>query len=151
MAKTFRDWDIEQLMMFPPSVEDFVPSGHLAHFVRDTVSEALDLSAILDCYNEDRGYPPYHPVMMTAVLPLRVLSRHLPVEADCEGLPGAGGFHGGHLHADARLSHDQRFSQAAFGSSGGVVRTSFAAVSASGVGEAGARGSGWDQGESQRL
>src|SRR5437763_40356 len=68
MGKTFRDWDIEQLMMFPPSVEDFVPQGHVAHFVRSTVSEALDLSAIVDCYNEERGYPPYHPVMMTARL-----------------------------------------------------------------------------------
>jgi transposase len=68
MEKTFRDWDIEQLMMFPPSVQDFVPPGHLAHFVRDTISEALDLSAILNCYSEERGYPPYHPAMMTALL-----------------------------------------------------------------------------------
>jgi transposase len=68
MAKTFRDWDIEQLMIFPPSVQDFVPKGHLAHFVRNTVLEGLDLSAILDCYSEERGYPPYHPAMMTAVL-----------------------------------------------------------------------------------
>jgi transposase len=68
MGKPLRDWDIEQLMMFPPSVEDFVPQGHVAHFVRSTVSEALDLSAIVDCYNEERGYPPYHPVMMTALL-----------------------------------------------------------------------------------
>ena len=68
MAKTFRDWDIEQLMMFPPSVEDFVPQGHVAHFVRNTVLEALDLSAVMDCYSEERGYPPYHPAMMTALL-----------------------------------------------------------------------------------
>jgi len=68
MTKTFRDWDIEQLMMFPPSVGDFVPKGHLAHFVRDTTCEALDLSAILNCYSEERGYPPYHPAMMTALL-----------------------------------------------------------------------------------
>jgi transposase len=64
MAKVFRDWDIEQPMMFPPSVEDFVPEEHLAHFVRNTVLETLDLSAILNCY----GYPPYHLVMMTALL-----------------------------------------------------------------------------------
>lgn len=68
MGKTFRDWDIEQVMMFPPCVEDFVPQEHLAHFVRNTVCEALDLSTILDCYSEERGYPPYHPTMMTAVL-----------------------------------------------------------------------------------
>ena len=76
MAKTFRDWDVEQVMMFPPSVQDFVPEGHLAHFVRNTVVEALDLSAIVDCYSEERGYPPYDPVMMTALL-LYAYSQHL--------------------------------------------------------------------------
>jgi transposase len=68
MAKTFREWNLDQTMMFPPSVRDLVPEGHLAHFVRDTTVEALDLSAILGEYDEERGYPPYHPVMMTALL-----------------------------------------------------------------------------------
>jgi transposase len=45
-----------------------VPPDHLAHFVRDTVREGLDLSAILDCYGEERGFPPYHPGMMVALL-----------------------------------------------------------------------------------
>jgi len=68
MAKTFREWSVEQAVMFPPTVRDFVPEGHLAHFVRDTTVEALDLSEILGAYEEERGYPPYHPVMMTALL-----------------------------------------------------------------------------------
>lgn len=68
MAKTFREWDVEQAVLFPPTVQDFVPPGHLAHFVRETVRESLDLSAILAAYTEERGYPPYHPVMMTALL-----------------------------------------------------------------------------------
>jgi transposase len=68
MAKTFREWNVQQQMLLPPSVLDFVPPDHLAHFVRDTVAEALDLSAIVDVYEEERGYPPYHPVMMTALL-----------------------------------------------------------------------------------
>jgi len=68
MSKTFRPWGIGQVMLLPPSVEEFVPEDHLAHFVRDTVCESLDLSAILDAYTEERGYPPYHPVMMTALL-----------------------------------------------------------------------------------
>jgi transposase len=68
MSKTFRPWNIEQVMLLPPSVRDFVPEGHLSHFVRDTVRESLDLSAILDTYTEERGYPPYHPVMMAALL-----------------------------------------------------------------------------------
>jgi transposase len=68
MAKTFRDWDVEQGWLLPPSVMDFVPKDHLAHFVRDTVRESLDLSAIHATYTEERGYPPYHPTMMTALL-----------------------------------------------------------------------------------
>jgi transposase len=68
MAKTFRSWDVDQGWLLPPSVHEFVPPGHLAHFVRDTVREALDLSAILETYTEERGYPPYHPGMMVALL-----------------------------------------------------------------------------------
>jgi transposase len=68
MSKTFRDWDVEQGWLLPPSVLDFVPPDHLSHFVRDTVRESLDLSAITDTYSEERGYPPYHPTMMTALL-----------------------------------------------------------------------------------
>jgi len=69
MAKTFREWNVEQAWLLPPSVLDFVPADHLAHFVRDTVREQLDLTQILSGYEqEERGYPPYHPVMMVALL-----------------------------------------------------------------------------------
>jgi transposase len=68
MAKTFRAWNLDQTLLFPPSVRDLVPEGHLAHFVRDTVVEDLGLSEILSVYSEERGYPPYQPAMMTALL-----------------------------------------------------------------------------------
>lgn len=68
MAKTFRPWEIDQQNLFPPSVRDFVPAGHLAHFVRDLVREDLDLDAIMREYDEERGFPPYHPAMMVALL-----------------------------------------------------------------------------------
>jgi transposase len=68
MSKTFRSWDVDQGWLLPPSVHEFVPPGHLAHFVRDTVREALDLSSIVGTYEEERGQPPYHPAMMTALL-----------------------------------------------------------------------------------
>ena len=55
----FRAWDVDQGWRLPPSVHEFVPPGHLAHFVRDKVREALDLSAIRDAYAEERGFPPY--------------------------------------------------------------------------------------------
>jgi len=68
MSKTFRAWDVDQRWLLPASVDELVPAGHVAHFVRDTVRDELDLSAIVSSYEEDRGYPPYHPVMMTALL-----------------------------------------------------------------------------------
>jgi transposase len=68
MSKTFRSWDVDQVWLFPPSVRELVPEGHLAHLVRDTVRDTLDLSEIIGCYSEDRGFPPYHPTMMTALL-----------------------------------------------------------------------------------
>ena len=68
MSKTYRPWNVDQAMLLPPSVQELVPAGHLAHFVRNLVRDSLDLSAILNDYAEERGYPPYHPVMMTALL-----------------------------------------------------------------------------------
>jgi transposase len=68
MQKVFRSWDVNETWLLPPSVKDFVPEGHLAHFVRETVCELLDLSAIEERYEEARGYPPYDPAMMTALL-----------------------------------------------------------------------------------
>jgi transposase len=40
----------------------------VAHFVRELVREELDLSAIFATYDEERGAPPFHPTMMTALL-----------------------------------------------------------------------------------
>ena len=68
MAKTYRPYVPEQDLLLPPSLRDWLPEDHLAFFVSDLVDH-LDLSAILKIYEEeDRGYPPYHPVMMTKVL-----------------------------------------------------------------------------------
>jgi len=68
MSKAFRPWDVDEVWLFPASVQDFVPPKHIAHFVRETVRDGLDLRAILSAYDEERGYPPYHPGMMTALL-----------------------------------------------------------------------------------
>jgi transposase len=68
MSKTFRDWEPDQVWLLPPSLQDLVPAGHVAHLVRDTVRSGLDLGAILESYGEERGYRPYHPGMMVALL-----------------------------------------------------------------------------------
>jgi transposase len=68
MAKTYRPYVPEQDLLLPPSLRDWLPEDHLAYFVSDLIDQ-LDLSAILAGYeDEERGYPPYHPVMLTKVL-----------------------------------------------------------------------------------
>jgi transposase len=67
MAKTFRPFDRDQMLLMPPSLDEWVPEDHLARFIGDLV-ETLDLHAIEETYAEERGYPPYHPRMMVAVL-----------------------------------------------------------------------------------
>jgi transposase len=68
MAKTYRPYVPEQDLLLPPSLRDWLPEDHLAFFVSDLIDQ-LDLSAITSMYeDEERGYPPYHPVMLTKVL-----------------------------------------------------------------------------------
>ena len=67
MAKTFRPYDPDQLLLLPPALADWVPEDHLVRFVSDVV-DTLDLTAIEEAYPEERGYPPYHPRMMVKVL-----------------------------------------------------------------------------------
>lgn len=68
MAKTYRPYVPEQDLLLPPSLREWLPEDHLAYFVSDLVDH-LDLSAITTVYeDEERGYPPYHPIMLTKVL-----------------------------------------------------------------------------------
>ena len=68
MSKTFRPYEPDQIFLMPASIRDWLPADHLAYFISDVV-EQLELSAIMRRYMyEERGYPPYHPVMMVKVL-----------------------------------------------------------------------------------
>lgn len=69
MGKSFVPDDVNQSLLFPPSLHDWLPEGHLARFLVDVVS-ALDLSAIYASYEEKdgRGMSAYSPVMMVRVL-----------------------------------------------------------------------------------
>jgi transposase len=68
MAKRYRPYVPEQDLLLPPSLREWLPEDHLAFFVSDLIDH-LDLSAITSVYeDEERGYPPYHPVMLTKVL-----------------------------------------------------------------------------------
>ncbi|WP_412458506.1 transposase, partial [Mycolicibacterium mucogenicum] len=66
--KTFRRFDPDQGLLLPPSLDDWLPTEHLARFVAELVDEYLDLSRILGAYTEVRGGPPYDPRLMVRIL-----------------------------------------------------------------------------------
>jgi transposase len=68
MSKTFRPWKIDEPLLLPAQVQDFVAADHLARFVLSLVRDEIDLTAIISRYDSDRGQPPFDPVMMTALL-----------------------------------------------------------------------------------
>jgi transposase len=68
MSKTFRAWKIDQPLLLPPVVQDFVAKDHLARFVLGLVMDELDLIEITAAYSSEKGQPPFDPHMMTALL-----------------------------------------------------------------------------------
>jgi transposase len=68
MGSAYRPYDPDQHLLLPPSLRDWLPSGHLVHFVSDTVDQ-LDLEPILSWYRDrPQGNLPYHPAMMLKIL-----------------------------------------------------------------------------------
>jgi len=69
MGKAFRAYNLDQRLLLPPDMRQWLPEGHLALFLLDVVSQ-LDLSEIMKGYEDGdgRGQPPYHPVMMVTLL-----------------------------------------------------------------------------------
>jgi transposase len=68
MSKCFRDYQPEQALLLPPSLEDWLPEGHLARFLSEVVAE-LDLRPIYQSYEKDgRGQAAYEPLMMVKLL-----------------------------------------------------------------------------------
>ena len=69
MTKVFRPYSLDQRLLLPPDLREWLPEGHLALFVSDVVDE-LDLSSIVRPYEggDGRGQPPYHPAMMVKLL-----------------------------------------------------------------------------------
>src|ERR1035437_3536617 len=69
MGKSFRADELDQSLLFPPSLHDWLPDNHLSRFLADVVN-ALDLGAIYLSYEEKdgRGMSAYAPAMMVRVL-----------------------------------------------------------------------------------
>lgn len=103
----------EQLLLLPPSVNEWLPQGHLAYFISDTV-DTLDLGAFHQRYAQ--GGPrnqPFHPAMMvkvllygyaTGVFSSRKLARKLHEDIAFRVL-GAGNFPAHRTLSDFRALH----------------------------------------------
>ena len=68
MGKRFRTDHMDQGLLLPPSLHDWLPEGHLARFIADVIEE-LDLGLIFRSYEKDgRGKAAYQPAMMVRLL-----------------------------------------------------------------------------------
>lgn len=68
MAINYRPYEPQQEMLLPASLQDWLPAGHLAYFIGDTV-DALDLKAFYARYAAGGARnQPFHPAMMLKVL-----------------------------------------------------------------------------------
>lgn len=68
MTTSYLPYTPGQLLLLPPTVNEWLPQGHLAYFISDTV-DTLDLGAFHQRYAQ--GGPrnqPFHPAMMVKVL-----------------------------------------------------------------------------------
>ena len=65
---SYRPYEPQQEMLLPASLQDWLPKGHLAYFISDTV-EALDLKAFYARYEGGGSRnQPFHPAMMVKLL-----------------------------------------------------------------------------------
>jgi len=68
MGTSYRPYQPDQPFLLPPSLREWLPEGHLAYFISDTI-DALDLSRLYERYEGDgRRNQPYHPAMLLKVL-----------------------------------------------------------------------------------
>jgi len=69
VSKRFRECDLNQPFLLPPSLQEWLPEDHLARFIADVMQE-LDLAPIYAEYErkDGRGLSAYHPLMLARVL-----------------------------------------------------------------------------------
>lgn len=119
MPTTFRPYLPDQSWLLPPSPRDWLPEGHLAFFISETV-DSLDLSVLYERYEGDgRRNQPFDPQMMVKVLVYayatgtfssRRIARRLEEDVAYRVL-AAGNFPSHRTLCDFRQQHLQTFGQ----------------------------------------
>lgn len=68
MAANYLPYEPQQMLLLPEALQEWLPEGHLAHFISDAV-DGLDLGAFHARYDKDGPRnQPFHPAMMVKVL-----------------------------------------------------------------------------------
>jgi transposase len=119
MPTSYRPYEPNQVMLLPASLQDWLPKGHLAYFVSDTI-DALDLGAFYARYaGGGSRNQPFHPAMMvkvliygyaTGVFSSRKIERRLHEDLAFRML-GAGNFPAHRTIRDFRALHLKEFSE----------------------------------------
>ncbi len=79
MTRKYIDYNPTQSFLISPNPREWLPKGHLALFISDTVDD-FDLSSIYAYYDKaEAGAPPFHPAMMVKIL----------LYAYCKGIPAS--------------------------------------------------------------
>ncbi|MBU1413730.1 transposase [Myxococcota bacterium] len=69
MAWHFKPYNIDQLLLLPLNLREWLPNDHLALYLAELLN-AMDLSAIWESYErkDSRGRDGYHPMMMVRLI-----------------------------------------------------------------------------------
>src|SRR6266403_3050728 len=115
MAANYLPYEPQQMLLLPESLQEWLPEGHLAHFISDA-GDGLDLDAFHARYDQDGPRnQPFHPAMMvkvlvygyaTGVFSSRKLARKLHEDVAFRVL-GAGNFPAHRTLSDFRALHLQ--------------------------------------------
>ena len=79
MHYNFKSYNPKQILLLPPSLDEWLPQNHLARFISEVVDQ-MDLSELISLYRANgQGSAAYHPAMMTKIL----------LYAYCIGMPSS--------------------------------------------------------------
>ena len=68
MAANYLPYDPQQMLLLPETLQEWLPEGHLAHFISDAI-DGVDLGTFHARYDKDGPRnQPFHPAMMVKVL-----------------------------------------------------------------------------------
>jgi transposase len=68
VRKRFKAFEPDAVMLAPPSLEEWLPQGHLVRFIGELVDGELDLTRFYKSYARAKGQPPYDPRLMLRIL-----------------------------------------------------------------------------------